>query len=234
MTGTEGERSGEVRIWSDSVDKPGQYSELFEMLSDDERARAGRFRFERDRVRFVARRAFRRKVLASYIGTAPAAVQLRTSAQGRPELDAPSELSFNASHSDGLAVVAVTYGRVVGVDVERIRPIGDALELARGSFSREEEDVLRATPASSRSQTFLAMWTRKESFAKAVGAGLSMPFDGFDIPDPGDGRTGRPRSGGREWPYVVASLEGLAGWVGAVTLSGTRAIRPIVTDLATS
>ncbi len=221
-------------MWSDTVDRPAQYGELIELLSDVERARAGRFRFERDRVRFVARRAFLRKVLASSIGTAPAAVRLRISAQGRPELDPPSELSFNGSHSDGLAVVAVAYQRIVGVDIERIRPVDDALDLARGSFSREETELLRAAPASTRSLAFLTIWTRKEAFVKAMGAGLSMPLDVFDVSDSGDGRTVRPGSSGGEWPFVFAGLEGLAGYVGAVTLSGTGAITPVVTHLATT
>lgn len=234
MSGTDQEPSADVRVWSDTVDKPDQADELFELLSDDERARAARFRFELDRVRFVARRAFMRKVLASYTGTAPAAIRTRISAQGRPELDPPSELSFNASHSDGLAVVAVAHRHVVGVDIERIRPIDDALDLAHGSFSREEVDLLRTTPASARSLAFLTIWTRKESFVKAIGAGLSMPLNAFDVSDPGGGGTGRPRSRGGEWPFTYASIEGMAGYAGAITLSGSRAITPVVTHLATS
>ena len=85
MTGTDHETSGEVRVWADTMDKPAQYGELYDLLSNNERARAGRLRFERDRVRFVARRAFARKVLAGSIGTAPAAVRFRISAGGRPE-----------------------------------------------------------------------------------------------------------------------------------------------------
>ena len=114
------------------------------MLDEAERAQVGRFRFDRDRVRFVLRRAFARRVLARYLGVHPAAVGIRTSPLGRPELDPSCGLAFNTSHSDGMAVVAVAHGQRVGVDIERVREIDGALDIAEGLFEAREVEWLRS------------------------------------------------------------------------------------------
>ena len=215
------ELPGGLHLWADSVDRPTDLAEGLETLSDDERARAGRFHFAQDRLHFVARRAFVRSILAGYVGVAPAGITMRTSRHGRPELDPPCGIFFNASHSEGLAIVAVARDRLVGVDIERVRPIADALEVAERFFSRNEVDLLRSTPEESRAEAFLTIWTRKESYVKAVGVGLSIPFDAFDVSIRDDGRTGRPRGPRGDTRFAFSSLDGLDGYVGAVTAAGT-------------
>ena len=216
------------RLWTDTVDASADLDAALETLSHDERARAKRFHFERDYIRFVARRAFARKILAGYVGVAPAEIVMRTSGHGRPELDPPCGVFFNTSHSDGLAIIAVASERLVGVDIERVRPIADALDVADRFFSRSEVDLLRCTPEESRAEAFLTIWTRKESYVKAVGAGLSIPFDAFDVSTRDHGRTGRPHGPRGDPRFVFASLEDLDGYVGAVTLSDTGVTTPDV------
>ena len=212
-----------VELWSNHLDESALSSELLGMLSDDERSRAARFRFERDRIRFVARRAFARKVLARYVGVAPARIRIRTSSHGRPELDPPCGYSFNTSHSDGLAVVAVAHGRQVGVDIERVRPVTGAKDIARQFFAPAEADYLRSIPEGSYTRAFLTIWTRKESYAKAIGGGLSIPFDGFDVSTPDHVRSGRPRGSHGDIGYEFTSLDALDGYVGALTVSDAGA-----------
>jgi 4'-phosphopantetheinyl transferase len=211
--------SEEVHLWLDEVDAHRAIDTLTEQLDGAEMARAGRFRFERDRTRFVARRAFLRTVLARYIGVAPAKIRYRVSPKGRPELESAFGISFSASHSFGLAVVAVARDRLVGVDLERIRPIPDVLGLAAGVCSPSERAHLRSMSQASRAEAFLSLWTRKEAYAKAIGQGLSMPFDQIDMRHRNDGPRHLMASGE---PFVVAGLDGLDGYVGTVAASGSR------------
>lgn len=188
------------------------------LLDDDELARASRFRFERDRVRFVHRHAFVRRVLAHYLGIAPAEIAIRRTPLGRPELDPRSGISFSVSHADELAVVAVARGCRVGVDVERLRPLDDALEVAETMFAEPEVALLRSVPQSSRAYTFLELWTRKESVVKAVGRGLSAGLDGFSVVE-GDGRLAeRAHSPLGAWPLTIRTLDPPLGYVGAVAV----------------
>ncbi len=219
MPRTDRSLSESVHVWSDWVD---DRAELRELLDDGERARARRFRFERDRVRFVARRVLLRKVLAEYLGVAPAMLRFRTSPFGRPELEPACGITFSTSHSDGLAIVAVASERLVGVDLERVRPITDALDLAQRFFSRREHQHLLSIPETARSDEFLKLWTRKESYVKAVGAGMSMPFDDFDVLDRRTGRALRLRGANVGISFALTSLDGLPGFIGSVAVSGRK------------
>jgi len=208
---------GEVQVWLEWIDDAPAAIGMA-LLDDGERARAGRFRFERDGRRFVARRAFLRRVLAGYVGAAPRSLRYRTSANGKPELAEPSGVAFNTSHADGLAVVAVATDCQVGVDVERARPVPDCLDIARRLFSARERERVESAPASQRSEAFLRIWTRKEAYVKFVGTGLSMPLDAFDVLD-GRVRPSRPGEAPETSPRLHA-LELPDGYVGALALTG--------------
>ena len=210
----------DVEIWFEAVDRRPPDPWLVECLADDERAQANRFRFERDRARFVARRAFRRCVLAGYLDVEPARICIRTSVMGRPEVESLQQIHFSASHSDGLAVVAVTRGQDIGVDLERVRPIPEAQELADRLFARRECERVRSVEPAARSEVFLTLWTRKESVVKAAGVGLSMPVDGFDVLAP-DVAVATQRGEDPLRPFVLASLDLMPGYVGSVAVSGT-------------
>lgn len=157
---------------------------LWHLLSDEERQRAEKFRFPKHRRRYVIARANLRRLLAERLRIAPRDVELTLNGYGKPRLASVHgsvDLDFNLSHSEGLAVYAFTSGRAVGVDVELIRQIPDADDLAGSFFSPGEIAALRALPPDRRSLAFLACWTRKEAFIKAVGLGLSCPLDAFDV-----------------------------------------------------
>ncbi len=206
-------------VWSERLDDTGALDKSFEVLSQEERVRARSFRFELDRVRFAARRAFVRRVLALYVGVSPADIRIRIAPLGKPGLEPPCGVFFNTSHSDGLAVVAIAYERGVGIDIERVRPIPGVMELAERYFAPEEVRLLQSTAAESRAEVFFKIWTRKESYAKAIGAGLYVPFESFDVSedDRGVGSPRGPRGGSR---FIFADLDTPDGFAGAVTMSG--------------
>jgi 4'-phosphopantetheinyl transferase len=152
-------------------------------LDADERARAGRFRFAPDAERFMRGRAFLRHVLASYTGLAPAALRFVTNEQGKPSLhDAEARaLWFNLSHSGPHALLAVARTRLLGVDVEVVRPGFADDEIAERFFAPSEVRALRRLPVSEQEFGFFRCWTRKEAYIKARGGGLQIPLDSFTV-----------------------------------------------------
>ena len=176
---------GLVEVVSASLDAEWTGSgEWCRCLSEAERARAARFVFERDRRRFIAGRAWLRQLLAARLEVAPEAIELVYGPQGKPGLTrrfADSDLRFNLSHCDDVAVYAFAHGREVGVDVERVRELRDADDIAARFFSRLEYEAYRALGPRDRPLGFFNCWTRKEAFIKALGEGLSHPLDRFDV-----------------------------------------------------
>ncbi len=117
-----------------------------------------------------------RHLLGACVGMAPDALAFGTGPHGKPFLpDAPG-LHFNLSHSDGLALVAVSADHEVGVDVERLRPVSDALGVARRVLGAGVATQLAALPPSEQQTAFFAAWTRHEALAKGLGLGLARPL----------------------------------------------------------
>ena len=175
----------EVHVWRVVLDhRPSCVEALLLFLAGDERARADRFRFERDRGRFVVGRATLRQLLGRYLGRAPEALSFRYGERGKPDLaweaEASPPLRFNVSHSHGLALHAVTLDRHLGVDLERIETRFQE-DIAERFFSRHEVATLRALPVEQQTAAFFTCWTRKEAYVKAKGDGLSFALDRFAV-----------------------------------------------------
>jgi 4'-phosphopantetheinyl transferase len=148
------------------------------LMSEDERERAARFRIGRVRSRFINRRGLLRILLAQYAECDPSALRFTQNQWGKPTLTGggTARLQFNASHSDGVALVAVTLDSAVGIDVERHRLDVDCLELADRFFSPDEADRLRRADEPLRRTLFFTLWCCKEAWVKARGLGLSFPL----------------------------------------------------------
>ncbi len=150
-------------------------------LDETERARAARFVHDVDRRRFVVAHTITRVVLGICHRVGPAVVRFTISGRGKPRVaGSATDVRFNLSHSGGRGLLAVGIGRELGIDVEQHRPI-DVLELGRSVFSRGEQAALASLPPDERMAAFYRCWTRKESFIKALGEGLFMPLDAFDV-----------------------------------------------------
>ncbi len=119
---------------------------LAALLSSDEAARARRFRSPSDGQTFTAAHGQMRQVLSAYLGTPPAELRFAANAYGKPSLDPPSSLAFNLSHSGSAALLAVTFGQEVGVDLERFNRPVDLANIARRFFSPPEAAALLALP----------------------------------------------------------------------------------------
>lgn len=173
----------EVHVWRATLLASAEEVEpLWGLLSGDERQRAQRFRFERDRRRFVVGRGLLRILLARYLRCPPHAVRLSYSAHGKPAVVEPATLlAFNLAHSHELALYAFAWGRRVGVDVERMRSDLADEQIAQRFFAPGEVAALRCVPPHERTAAFFRCWTRKEAFVKARGEGLSLPLDQFEV-----------------------------------------------------
>ena len=172
-----------VLLWTIPLDASGVPGS--EILSEDERQRAARFHFDIHRHRFITARTALRRILGSCLDTAPASVVFHYSPGGKPFL-AGSPIRFNLSHSDAYALVAVAFGRDVGVDLEQIRH-QDLLSLAARFFTPSEYAAVASASGAQRPSLFYRVWTRKEAYLKACGVGLSLALDSFSVstaPDP--------------------------------------------------
>lgn len=172
------------------------------VLSEDERARADRFLRIEDRDRYRASHAALRLVVGRALGADPRSLAFAAGPHGKPELagavrEAPG---FNLSHSGRMALVGLSAGRPIGVDIEMIRPLPDALQIARGHFSADEAEALAAAPERERVVIFFGLWTRKEAVVKALGAGLALPLDRFSVTLP-------PAA-----PRLLRIADGLGAW----------------------
>ncbi len=175
----------EVQLWRVDLEAIGaDESRWRQVLSSDERARASRFHFARDRQRFVAARALLRRILASYLATDPNSLTFSYSKKEKPSLgpaDVDKGITFNVSHSGGIALFAFSRRREVGIDVEQVRRDADLEAIARRFFSTREQGQLAALPAEEKFDAFFRCWTRKEAYIKATGDGLSLPLSQFDV-----------------------------------------------------
>lgn len=152
------------RLWPGFVDVAS--------LDEEERRRADRFHFQAHRDRFIAVRWLLRRLLGCWLGQHPSQVKLGYGPHGKPYLMSEQSRYFNVSHSEDIAVIALSEVVPVGVDVERVRDLPDMDSLARTIFNAEENAQLRERDGQINIHRFFAGWTRKEAVLKAKGTGL--------------------------------------------------------------
>jgi 4'-phosphopantetheinyl transferase len=208
----------EVHVWFADIERRSDTDRL--LLSFDEGRRADRFRFDRDRDRFTAARATLRRLLALYLGAGPRGYEFGYGVQGKPCLAGAflkCGLEFNVAHAQGLAAYAFASGRPVGIDIETVKNMADADEIAQRFFSAPEACELSRLGGGEKSLAFFNGWTRKEAFVKAVGEGLSYPLDRFEVSLGGSGRLVKIQPGSTlpgEWS--LCGVEAPSGYVAAV------------------
>jgi len=190
-------------------------------LQDGERVYADEFRFPAARRQYLISRGRLRELLSRYLGQAARDIRLGTEGEGKPVIEGERPVEFNLSHSGDLVLYAVAAGISVGVDVEKLRPMPRALELAERFLSPEEHDELARITPDERSPQFFSMWVRREAYAKARGTSVWRVLERHYHHPPGD--VARQMSLGEEMTsgYTVKLLTGLDGYVGAVAALGS-------------
>jgi 4'-phosphopantetheinyl transferase len=176
-----------VHVWRACLDQDIVRLHRLELnLSADEWARAARFRFARDRERFVAARGLLREILSLYLDVEARRLSFGYGTNGKPFLAEHSALRFNVSHSLDTVLIAVAHKRKVGVDIEHARGSISAEEIAETVFSAPERHALRRLDGEAKDVAFLRFWTRKEAYVKADGRGVSLPLEHIDVSAPTD------------------------------------------------
>jgi 4'-phosphopantetheinyl transferase len=219
-------------VWVVRLDAVGALGEeVAATLSAEERQRAEQFRLEQARRRFVLTRAALRTLLGKQMGVPPREVPLVLGMHGKPRLADGAcavDWRFNVTHSGEIALIAMTIGCEVGVDIELVRPVRQAEHIARRYFHPRESAAVRAAASGQRDVTFLRIWTAKEAVLKALGKGIAGSLTGFSVP------TG-PHDGA--WIDVpdrrcwLQPLEPVHGYVGAAaTVEARRAAQLFTLD----
>lgn len=176
-------RRNHVHVWRASLDlAPEQLATLRCVLCEDEVSRLERLCFRRDRDRFIAARGTLRVILSRYLSIDPQQVRFQYGPSGKPTLVTPGQpIEFNVSHSNALALYAVSSHGKVGIDVEFSRSIPELRDIAKQFFSPGENRNMAASPAHMKRELFFRYWTRKEAYIKAIGSGLSRPLEEVDV-----------------------------------------------------
>ncbi len=175
----------ETHVWLASLDQSDTAMDRFaDCLSLAERDRATRFVFRPDRTRYLIAHAALRSILGTYLSVHPAAIEFDSGPVGKPKLAqsfAGSEIEFNLSHSGELALIAVTRGGEVGVDIERIQGNFAFESVAQRFFTSREVTALQMLPLDLQREAFYKCWTSKEALMKGRGTGLSGSLDEVEI-----------------------------------------------------
>ena len=146
------------------------------VLSDDERDRASRFRFDRHRLEYIAAHALVRNALAHHRSLPPEAWRFCVNKHGKPSPESACDLQFNLSTCEQLVVCLVAQGRDVGVDAE---PLTRGEEIARQKadfFSPAEREQLDQLYGAAQLDRAVSLWVLKEAYTKARGLGLTLPL----------------------------------------------------------
>jgi len=192
-----------------------------QLLSTDEQERAAKFKFQNDRRRYIVAHTALRLLLSQYANVSSSELNFFVSAYGKPFLTATpaGNIQFNLSHSHEVALIAVTEGREIGVDVEWIRKDFAFAEVAERFFTESEVAALHSLPHNFQREAFYKCWTSKEAFLKAKGTGLSGELDEVEIILTPEGGV---RVNGTISNWNLVELSPCAGYVGALAVAKGR------------
>ncbi|HSG42930.1 MAG TPA: 4'-phosphopantetheinyl transferase superfamily protein [Anaerolineales bacterium] len=220
--------STQVDIWRVSISDFASNSVRWmeSILSVDEMKRAYRFLFEADRHRFVVSHTSLRDILSRYLYKSPQDIEFAANEHGKPVISPPTKLDFNLSHSGDFALIGITHGKKIGVDVEKHRLDMEHKKIAQRFFSDKEISELQNLPDDQKITGFFNCWTRKEAYIKAHGLGLLLPLGDFDVSlssnEPAVLRATRPDSQeALQWRLISVDVN--PGYAGAVAVRGIDA-----------
>jgi 4'-phosphopantetheinyl transferase len=213
-------QDAEVHVWTTRfLDDDSITNQLLGLLDRDERARAAGFSYRQHRMRFIQFHAIARQILGGYLGLRAADVTFAHGPHGKPETRASggrADIQFNLSHSGDYCLLAVRKDYPVGIDLEEVRDLPHAMEIAARQFAQAEAKLLSRVKDDARRDMFFALWTHKEAVIKALGATLAdLDRMTFEI-DP----TGHPQlisfDGSRSIEFSLKRLDAPPGYAAAL------------------
>ncbi len=175
----------EVHVWKTNLEQSSiNVQNSFNILNEDEKNKAQRFRFEKHQKRFTIARSNLKRILSFYLSIPPQEIEFQYNTYGKPKLlDKINQLDlqFNVSHSEDIAIYGITCHNLIGVDVEYIRPMPEAENLAQRFFSRKEFEKISTLLSEEKNREFFKLWTAKEAYLKAIGKGISGGLEKVEV-----------------------------------------------------
>jgi 4'-phosphopantetheinyl transferase len=222
-----------VRVWWARVDQlqhPRLRERYLHILSDAERQRYQRFRFERDQAAYLAAHALLRLSLASHTGVAPQAWDFGSGLHGKPFVAKPGHhgtLEFNLSHAAQLVACVISEAGSCGIDVEPMREMPELEDIARNILTREEQAAFGLLDPGQRLMRFFDLWSLKEAYLKALGTGLlgDAQSVSFSI----DAKQVHAQVGNGPWQFHLHRLE--PDHRIAVAVRGCSPWPPVITNV---
>ncbi|HUQ49065.1 MAG TPA: 4'-phosphopantetheinyl transferase superfamily protein [Gemmatimonadaceae bacterium] len=211
-----------VDVWESPLDIPEEHvTQLYDTLSLGEQTRAKAFVDARGYRQYVISRGRMRQVLSLYTDVPAPDIHFTVVGDGKPALmdQGPRKIFFNNTHSGGLGLIAVTSGREVGIDMERVRDIERALQVSKRFFTPDEHAELAALPADEMIRAFLSIWCRREAGTKARGASVWRGLGSWNGPSRMARRPGIQADDSTE--FTTSMLDLGADYIGAVVAAGS-------------
>lgn len=171
-----------IHIWHIPLNETSFQISSAHPLSKMEIHRANRIRVPEVRNQYIKARSAMRMILGEYLRELPEQIEFSYTNYHKPYLECnPHGIEFNISHSSTYALCVVSKNRLVGVDIERMKPLDDLDQLVESIFTSRELKEYSETPKSKRQTYFYRAWSRKEAFVKAQGKGFFHPIDELDL-----------------------------------------------------
>jgi 4'-phosphopantetheinyl transferase len=178
-------RVAEVEVWHVDLPTSCDVDHLLPLLDEREGSKARRFRFRPHYESYVRSHVALRLVLGDAVGTHPDKIRFdnrcaRCGADhGKPTIAWPARtgIDFSLSHTTGVALVAVAWDRLVGIDVQHKRDDLNFEGIMATWFDEAEATKLAQQPSAEQADRFFRLWTRREACAKAVGLSIEHDLD---------------------------------------------------------
>ena len=214
---------GEIHVWTAHlVDEYRATADLLAILSREESAQAAQFSFERDRMRFIQAHGIVREILSNYLDADAATLVFARTHHGKPYLVPRANgphLEFSVSRSSNCCMLAVQLDHSIGIDIEKVRDLPQAIDIVQSYFTPVESKALSALRGAARRDAFFALWTHKEAMVKGLGISLAAHLGRieFDLDPIGGLRLvawDRDQSVAQKWSVV--RLDPAPGYVAAI------------------
>ncbi|MDP4290210.1 MAG: 4'-phosphopantetheinyl transferase superfamily protein [Bacteroidota bacterium] len=174
--------SGEIHIWSTAIDERFEKTSAGSFLSESERRNAKKFTYDIDNFLFTVRHNLLRIILGNYLNCNPAKIKFNSNHYQKPHITHPNtNIQFNISSSANLFLAAFCQRNSIGVDLELIRPVQDIELMVSDYFTTNEATWVNSHTGFMIENAFLSVWSKKEALIKAIGRGLYIEPNQFDV-----------------------------------------------------
>ena len=154
------------------------YKSLIRFVSDEKRRRIERYHFYKDAQNALISDILARFEICKRTGLSNWQLHISANRYGKPYLVNDPHIQYNLSHSGNYIALAID-SKAVGIDIEQIKPID--IKIAERFFSKDEILYITSHTRKMRTIAFYQIWTKKESYIKLEGKGLSIPLTSFSV-----------------------------------------------------